>query len=545
MKKYLKKVLELSLKKQIPIIGIILVIILSVAITPKTLQNDTYYTIKIGEHIQENGLDMKDPFSFHEDLPYTYPHYLYDYTTFLIYNNFGMDGIYIATCILSVALGLTIYLVNRKISKKEVLPLVITLIAMYALQPYIAARAQLVTFILFMLEIYGIEMFLLNKKIRYAILLLIIPILIANIHVAVFPFYFVLYMPYIAEYIWIVFNEKILFAEGEIKKIEKKIKNPEEKKEKIEKIKESIQKRKIRREKELQNAVRIKYVKNNNVKWLILLCIIAIFTGLLSPLKTTSYTYLVNTMQGTTIKSISEHQPTIVVKSEKVIIISSIILAILMFTKTKIRLSDLLMLFGLYVLTIYTRRQLSILILVGTVILIKELIILIETVLTKEKQDILEKQITTVIPIILIMVITLVTSYNLLEKKKDDEYIDNTKYPVEASKFIKENLNVENLRLFNEYNYGSYLLFQGIPIFMDSRADLYDLSFNKKENIFEDYMDTSNLKIFYEDTFKKYDITHVILYEKSKINTFIKNTGKEKYKQIYKDDYFVIYKIEE
>ena len=543
MKEYLKKALNLPLKKQIPIIGIILVILLGITITPKTLQNDTYYTIKIGEHISQNGLDMKDPFSFHEDLPYTYPHYLYDYITFLIYDNFGMDGIYITTCILSVILGLTIYLVNRKISKKEILPLVITLITMYALKPYIAARAQLVTFILFMLEIYGIEMFLANKKIRYAVLLLIIPIIIANVHVAVFPFYFVLYMPYIAEYLWLLINEKILFGEGEIKKIEKKIKNPEEKKEKIEKIKESIQKRKLKREEELQNTVKIKYVKNNNVKWLILICIIAMFTGLLSPLKTTSYTYLVNTMQGTTTQSISEHQPTIVAESEKVIIISSIILAILMFTKTKIRMSDLLMVFGLYVLTIYTRRQLSILMLVGSVILIRELIVLIETVLAKEKQEKLENIMTTVIPVGLIIMFSLITSYSEFEKKKNDEYIDNTKYPVNASKYIKENLDVENIRLFNEYNYGSYLLFEDIPVFIDSRADLYDISFNKKENIFDDYMDTSSLRTFYKDTFEKYDITHIILYKKSKMNNIMKNTGEEEYIQIYDDKYFVIYEI--
>ena len=43
-----------------------------VDITPRgavTFQNDTYYTIKIGEHIVQTGqIDMQDPFSWHEDL---------------------------------------------------------------------------------------------------------------------------------------------------------------------------------------------------------------------------------------------------------------------------------------------------------------------------------------------------------------------------------------------------------------------------------------------------------------------------------------------
>lgn len=34
------------------------------------------------------------------------------------------------------------------------------------------------------------------------------------------------------------------------------------------------------------------------------------------------------------------------------------------------------------------------------------------------------------------------------------------------------------MKIYNEYNYGSYLLFRGIPVFVDSRADLYTPQFN-------------------------------------------------------------------
>ena len=44
---------------------------------------------------------------------------------------------------------------------------------------------------------------------------------------------------------------------------------------------------------------------------------------------------------------------------------------------------------------------------------------------------------------------------------------------------------MSSMRLFNEYNYGSYLLYEGIPVFIDSRADLYAPEFNgtRKEDI--------------------------------------------------------------
>lgn len=193
------------------ILALILITIFCVALTPVTLQNDTFYTIKIGEHIVEQGIDMQDPFSWHQDLNYTYPHWLYDLITYIVYSIFGMTGIYISTCILSVILGWSIYAVNTKLAKNQFFSFFITMGVMYIIRGYIAARAQLVTFILFILTVYFIEQFLETKKKRYAIALIIIPILIANLHVAVFPFYFVLYLPYIAEYIIGIITEVILY----------------------------------------------------------------------------------------------------------------------------------------------------------------------------------------------------------------------------------------------------------------------------------------------------------------------------------------------
>ena len=195
------------------ILAVILIIIFSVCLAPRKLQNDTFYTIKIGELISNNGIDMKDHFSWHENLKYTYPHWLYDYLTFQIYDVFGFQGIYITTCILSAVLGVSMFFVISKLTKNKSLSFIVTILSMYLLEDYIAARAQLVTFILFIWTVYFIEKFLETKKIRYAIALIIIPIAIANLHVAVWPFYFVLYLPYIAEYIIANLAETIFYKQ--------------------------------------------------------------------------------------------------------------------------------------------------------------------------------------------------------------------------------------------------------------------------------------------------------------------------------------------
>ena len=60
--------------------------ILSMAfiLTKKEFQNDTFYTIKVGEQILKTGIDMKDHFSWISNLSYTYPHWLYDVIIFSI-----------------------------------------------------------------------------------------------------------------------------------------------------------------------------------------------------------------------------------------------------------------------------------------------------------------------------------------------------------------------------------------------------------------------------------------------------------------------------
>ena len=159
------------------ILAIVLIAIFCIALTPITFQNDTYYTIKVGEHIAQYGIDNQDPFSWHEDLSYTYPHWAYDLITYYIYNVFGFVGIYVTTCILSVILGISIFLINKKLAKNQIFSFLITIGVMYIIRSYIAARAQLLTFILFILIIFLIEKFIETKKKRYGIGLIIIPII--------------------------------------------------------------------------------------------------------------------------------------------------------------------------------------------------------------------------------------------------------------------------------------------------------------------------------------------------------------------------------
>ena len=528
------------------IMAIILIAIFCFAISPVTLQNDTFYTIKIGEHIVQNGIDMKDPFSFH-DLDYTYPHWAYDVGVYLIYSIGGQVGIYISTIVLAITLGIIIYVTNVKLTKNNLTSFLITIGAIYLLKDFIAARAQLVTFILFVLTIYFIEQFLSTKKKRYAIGLVIIPIIIANVHVAVFPFYFVLYLPYIGEYmIYLLSHSSISINKIKIKRLHKEI-TKKDSQEEIEKISNKISKLEERnkellkrREKYSKNAYKVKITKNDNIKFLIIIMIICLFTGLLTPLGDTPYTYLIKTMQGNTTQNISEHLPLTLVNNLNFMSVLVLFIAILMFTDTKIRLCDLFMLGGLIFLTFYSRRQESIFIIICAFIL-NRLVCSMFNKYDPQGCKKVEKKMTKITGMITTICLVLIISIVEYKPKIKDNFINESSYPVEAADYILNNLDVNNIRLYNEYNYGSYLLFRGIPVFIDSRADLYSPEFNEGVNIFTDFLNISgvnNDKI--EETLDKYGITHLIMYKDAKLRTFIKQNT-EKYTLLYEDDYFCIY----
>lgn len=532
------------------VLAVICILIFCFAISPITLQNDTFYTIKIGEHILNNGIDMsQDPFSFH-DIPYTYPHWLYDVGIYLVYNLGGMMGIYISTVVLACILGLTVYFTNKKIVKNDLISFVLTIGVMCVMRTFVAARAQLVTFILFALTIYFIEMFLESKKIRYAISLIIIPIIIANVHLAVWPFYFVLFLPYIAEYLIVLlvdahleYNIAIKCRNYKIKKLSKKTGN-EEKIAKLElqnsKSKEKLNGTLEREEKRRKNSYKIKLQKLDTTKWLILIVIICIFTGLITPLGDTPYTYLIKTMQGNTTQSINEHLPMVLIQSPYAMAVIGIVLAMLIFTDTKIKLSDLFMLCGLLILALMSKRQLSMLVLVG-VVSINRLICNFVNKYDSQGTAQMEKIITTGFGKVMTLLIVVLFSVLVYKPQIGNKFIDKNMYPVEAAEFINNNLNKEDIKLYNEYNYGSYLLFKDIPVFIDSRADLYTPEFNgdKEKDIFSDFIKVSAINTYYETIFDKYEITHLLIPNNTKVDLFISRD--DNYKSIYKDDNFVIY----
>ena len=464
------------------------------------------------------------------------------------------------TVVLAIILGITIYFALNKICKNELVSFFICIGMMYLLKSYITARAQLVTYILFALTVLFIEGFIHTKKKRFVIGLVIIPIIIANVHSAVWPFYFVLYLPYVVEYIIACFAEAnifrnigIKFYENKLKQLTKKNKEQEkieQTKQRIEKLKNNIQKTNENRKKRRENPYKIILKKNDNVKWLIVIMVICVFTGLLTPIGDTPYTYLPKTMAGNTMDNISEHLPLTLIEDVKTLVVLVLFLLILIFTDIKIKLRDMFMLSGLVLLAFMSRRQISLFVLIGGFIFAKLIVALIDKY-DKEGTNQVIGAMTTFFGKIITVLLGILISFSLYKGKINTPIVSSSSYPVAACDYILKYLNVDEIRIFNEYNYGSYMLYRGIPVFIDSRADLYTPEFNGTKNedgeyngrdIFSDFINITSISTYYEDKFDDYGITHVLIRTNSKLEMLLIRDSN--YKVLYSDDNFILFERE-
>ena len=479
------------------ILFIFLTFILCFCFTIREFQNDTFYMIKLGDYIFHNGIDLKDHWVWMFDLPYTYPHWLYDLYIYIIYRYFGFLGIYISSIFSFIILIFIIYFINNRINKNEFMSFFVALLSIFISSGIITARAQVFSYIIFLFKIYFILRIIDCGKKRYILYLFILSLLLANIHATVWLFFFILFFPF--------------FGEEFFNKIKCKFKL------------------------KINDKLSINII--NNFKYLLYSFFICFFAGVFSPSRI-CYSYVFKIMHGDSQEFILEHLPLVIIDYPFFLGAIFVLLLVLIFTKTKIKLHELFMIGGLFLMSCMSSRHVFFFYFIGFLFI--SIIVMRYFV---EKNDITFNYLYNFVThnnfiyfgILLLVIIGVFINYN---KNTDISFINKKKYPVDSVIYIKNNLDYKNIKIYNGYNYGSYMMFNDIPIFIDSRCDLYLPEFNKMNiNIFDDDI---NMKYKdYKKLFDKYNVEYALVMNDSILYEFlIRDIGNT----IYHDKYFTLFK---
>lgn len=532
--------------KKLLVIFSIAIAIFSIGIVYKTFQNDTFFNIAIGEHILENGIDMKEHFCWvADDLYYTHSHWIFDIVVYLIYNSFGFTGIYVTTILFTIFTSIALFLFLSKRNKSPIISFFVTLLSIYIVRSCFTARSQIISFVCFIVEIFCLEQFIETNKKRYAITLIIISIIVANFHAATWPLLLVLFMPYIAASLCNVCTAKTIYGIC-IKRLKKKISKLPKDSEKI-----AIYEKDIKDYERITNESKSEYAdykvvrrKHYNSKNLVILMIIIALTGLLTPTHGTPYTYIMKSMFGESnfennlsIDYINEMQPIVPMANLSFIVFTIVLIAFLLFLPTKLKTEHGFLIAGLYVMALSSARYVYLLVFLGSFV-INDLMTQATNLLIKDDIEALEKFFSHKVPAILTIIFVAILSTSMFLDNLKTDYVDEEAYPVAAVKYIKENLDVENIRIFNHYNNGSYLMLNDIPVFIDSRLDVYCSEFNDTD-IFYDFIQVSTGNKNYNEIFEKYDFTHILLKPDDKAQQYICKDSN--YNIIFEDENYILY----
>jgi hypothetical protein len=113
--------------------------------------------------------------------------------------------------------------------------------------------------------------------------------------------------------------------------------------------------------------------------------------------------------------------------------------------------------------------------------------------------------------------------------------------PIKAVNYIKTHLNNENIRLYTSFNAGGYSEFQGLRPFIDTRAEVFCKSNNQKENIIDDYFDVAFGKTHYRELIKKYELTHFLVGKTDILNVYLPKDPD--FEMLFSDDNFKVFTL--
>ena len=198
MKKLLHKVFNRSTLKYL---AAFLIPMLFVALTNNTVDNDTWYVLTEGRYITENGVFYEDVLSMHDGLNVVVQNYGFSVVFYWIFSLFGGGGLYVSMLLINLLICYLIYKICMLLSdKNKNLSLIIMVATDILLAGYfVCTRAQMISYVLFLLLIYILELYVKKRETKVLFLVPIISLLQINIHASLWLMIFLVMLTYIID----------------------------------------------------------------------------------------------------------------------------------------------------------------------------------------------------------------------------------------------------------------------------------------------------------------------------------------------------------
>lgn len=193
-----------------------LVLLSAILLSIKFFDNDGWFILNNGRYIVENGVPLKNPFTWMEGLDIVIQQWLWSVITYIVYEYFGNWGL-ILLCVVMYLITMFLFVKIADLYKvKHQYSILLCAAMLLLMYPYLNIRPTFVTLILLMWQVYILEKYKQDGDTLNLLWLIAISVLEINFHSAIWIFHFVFLLPYLVPEIQTYF---IKFQKVKIKRL--------------------------------------------------------------------------------------------------------------------------------------------------------------------------------------------------------------------------------------------------------------------------------------------------------------------------------------
>ena len=447
------------------------------------MDNDFWFTINHGRYILTYGFTDIEPFTVHEGLAFSFEKWLTCISFYKIYDWLGVWGMFWFMMLLfAVIIGLFYKGCVLFSGGNKNASLIITGFCMsFFGWSYVRTRPQLFSYIFMLLEVICLEKYARSGNVRKLWPLPLLSFLYMQFHSTMLPIFYILMLPYLCDFAGV---RALGISGGRYRKLP-----------------------------------------------ILVFMVLSMLTPLINPYGVRSFVYLFNSLNdGGLLMTINEVKRSTAEDlagcCAPVFVIQVLYIITRLRRKERFPLRYFFMLCGTFAMALYAVRNNAFFVLMGGLICAWEM----------KYFDLnygfapLLKKLAAVTAVIVALCICIVP-YNIMRSTYAWQVIDD---------FVKLHPDT-NVRMYTDFNCGSYAEWQGIRCYADPRAEVFLKSVNGKEDILAEIWDSMHSKIGVAELQEKYDFDFWLVQMNYSLDNQLKNSPK--YNMLFENDDYRIYKF--
>lgn len=435
------------------------------------LDNDAFFLLSHGRYVLEHGLPTTEPFTFHEGLRFVMQQWLSAVIFFYIYSLAGFTGLYILAYVIYTLYCYFTYKISMLISNDNMpISVTLTFVMCIGMGYFIILRPWIFSGFIILLEIYCLELYIYRKKLLYLISIPILSVLLINMHAAIWPVFFIFLVPYIVDGLHIRVGILKLHGYGSFP---------------------------------ISAAG-----------------FAAVLAALVNPYSTDAMTYLYYSYNNPYIKEfiVEMRRPSFDNAREYIVfaLYLFVVLAYCLYQKGTSRFRYVFLTLTTAYMGLSALRSVQYFFLtfpyLGHYYRNFDII-----GATESKSNNKKTNLHVYSRLFLLLTLYCILIFGL--PRHTEKTFFETFIPEGPANYILDHLDVSNIRLFNDFDLGDFLIFKGIRPFIDSRADVFLKANNGKEDILNEYFEFLMGRTYYLDFIAKYKFTHFLAVRGSIMDT--------------------------